>query len=79
MPGYVRTNPHLRSRITYYQSWASDYIAARTIDRSAIDGVRYNITRLDFLTLRFDIENLTDEDEYFEEGVLYYSSIRFDF
>lgn len=177
---------NLLARITYYYSWADDYIASRTIDRTTIDGARYvtsrrdnleeveiegvetelqyyfgygvstffnytyntseitkneenpalegnyltnnpkhkyrggityrnpglingsvvfqhdrdlylddlntdkapNITTLDlsvwktfldFVTLRFDVENLTDEEDYFSEGVLYYGSIRFDF
>jgi outer membrane receptor protein involved in Fe transport len=33
----------------------------------------------DVATLRFNIENLTDEDEYIEDGTLYYGSVQFDF
>ncbi len=36
-------------------------------------------TFLDFATVRFDIENLTNEKDFLTEGVLYYGSIQFDF
>ena len=33
----------------------------------------------DLLTVRLNIENLTDENEYIEDGTLYYGSLQFDF
>lgn len=33
----------------------------------------------DLATLRFTIENATDETEYIEDGRIYYGSVQFDF
>ncbi len=33
----------------------------------------------DYLTLRLDIENLTEEDEYIKDGTLYYGTVQIDF
>ena len=36
-------------------------------------------TFFDRLTLRLNVENVTDEDEYIEDGTLYYGSVQIDF
>jgi outer membrane receptor protein involved in Fe transport len=36
-------------------------------------------TFFDMVTLRLNVENVTDEDEYIEDGTLYYGSVQIDF
>ncbi|XPS83369.1 TonB-dependent receptor domain protein [Desulfosarcina variabilis str. Montpellier] len=36
-------------------------------------------TFFDRLTLRLNVENVTDEDEYIEDGTFYYGSVQIDF
>lgn len=80
--GLTYANPKYFNASLVFQHDRDQYLDDQNTEKApSINTLDLSIwkTLFDRVTLRLNIENLTDEEKYLNEGVLYYGSVRFDF